>query len=102
MKIKFLIYEEFEEYLFKKLTPTEERIYRVLLFYAIREINEVVKINQLEIVQKTHISARTVIRCLKKLAEKEFIEIEKQKQVLGHYNSYKLLIIPVFEGSIVF
>lgn len=97
MEIKFLNYEEFEEYLFKKLTPTEERIYRVLLFYAMREINEIVKISQQDIAQNAHISIKTVIRSLKKLVEKEFIEIEKQKQILGHYNSYKLLVLPVIK-----
>lgn len=102
MEIKLLDYEEFEEYLFKNLTPAEERIYRILLFYPAGKVNKIIKISQQELAQNAHISIKTVIRSLKKLVEKEFIEIEKQKQVLGHYNSYKLLIIPVFEGSIVF
>lgn len=99
MEIKLLDYEEFEEYLFKNLTPAEERIYRILLFYPAGKVNKIIKISQQELAQEAHVSTSTVKRCLKKLVEKKFIEIKKQKQILGHYNSYKLLILPVFEGN---
>lgn len=89
---------EFDRFANLKLNGNEFKVYRNLLGH--RNIKETVAYpSQTTIAQETNISVASVKRAIKGLVEKKFVEIRKQKRIIGHYNVYELKYIPTFYSS---
>ena len=92
---------KFNKDILLKLKPSEHMVYRALMNYKDNNTHECWP-TQKTLAESVGLSLRTVVTCIKKLKEKGFIAIEKFKRVMGHWNRYKLLMIPTFKNSDIY
>lgn len=94
MEVKEMTFYDYDKYLIAKLTGNQEKVYRCLMSHKNRK--EAYSYPKQELIAKeTGLGISTIKRAIKVLVEKGFIIVEKMKALLGHFNKYKMLIIPV-------
>ncbi len=87
---------DYDKYLITNLTSNQNIIYRCLMSHKNKK--QVYSFpSQKLIAKETRLSISTIKRAIKVLVEKKFIIIEKVKKRMGHFNKYRMLIIPVFK-----
>lgn len=86
-------WRKFDDYLAHNLTLSQRAVYTYLV--KNRDYKKgISRISQENIAKNIVIGISTVKRAIKVLVEKKFIIINKVKKQIGHFNEYKLLVIP--------